>query len=136
MSVLTCVCVCVCVYVIDLHLEQCIEELHAGRFLPAHTCRVLCEKLSALLLNESNVRALRSPCTVVGDVHGQFYDVLEIFRIGGAPPHTNYLFLGDYVDRGYFSVETITLLTCLKLRFPDRVTLIRGNHESRTTTLS
>jgi serine/threonine-protein phosphatase PPG1 len=64
----------------------------------------------------------------------QFYDLIEIFRIGGYAPHTNYLFLGDYVDRGLFSVETISLLTCLKLRWPDRVQLIRGNHESRAVT--
>lgn len=60
--------------------------------------------------------------------------MIEIFRIGGYSPHTNYLFLGDYVDRGLFSVETISLLTCLKLRYPDRVQLIRGNHESRAVT--
>lgn len=64
----------------------------------------------------------------------QFYDLIEIFRIGGFSPHTNYLFLGDYVDRGLFSVETISLLTCLKLRYPNRVQLIRGNHESRAVT--
>jgi hypothetical protein len=116
-------------------IERCIEELKNGRYLPAHTCKLICERLSDMLLKESNVRPIRSPVTVVGDVHGQFYDVLELFKIGGDVPHTNYLFLGDYVDRGYFSVETISLLACLKLRYPDRVTLIRGNHESRTTTL-
>ena len=66
----------------------------------------------------------------------QFYDLLEIFSIGGSIPETNYLFLGDYVDRGYFSVETISLLTCLKLRYPERVHLVRGNHESRGVTQS
>ena len=55
-------------------------------------------------------------------------------RITGHPPDTNYVFLGDYVDRGYYSVETITLLTLLKLKWPERITLIRGNHESRTVT--
>ena len=85
-------------------------------------------------MRESNVVHVAAPITVVGDIHGQFYDLIEIFRIGGHAPNTNYLFLGDYVDRGLFSVETISLLTCLKLRYPDRVQLIRGNHESRAVT--
>jgi serine/threonine-protein phosphatase 2A catalytic subunit len=56
---------------------------------------------------------------------------MELFRIGGRPPDTNYLFMGDYVDRGYHSVESFTLLIVLKIRFPDRITITRGNHESR-----
>ena len=96
----------------------------------------ICEKTKELLMKESNVVQIQAPVTVVGDIHGQFYDLIEIFRIGGYSPDTNYLFLGDYVDRGLFSVETISLLTCLKLRYPTRVYLIRGNHESRSVTQS
>ena len=59
---------------------------------------------------------------------------MELFRIGGKSPDTNYLFMGDYVDRGYYSVETVTLLVCLKVRFRDRITILRGNHESRQIT--
>ena len=68
----------------------------------------------------------------VGDIHGQYSDLLELFRIGGRCPDTNYVFLGDYVDRGGRSVETICLLLALKVRHPDRITLIRGNHETRS----
>ena len=59
---------------------------------------------------------------------------MELFKIGGECPFTNYLFLGDYVDRGPFSVEVISYLACLKVRYPSRISLLRGNHESRQTT--
>ena len=92
---------------------------------------------------------MRSPVTICGDIHGQFHDLMELFRIGGkAPVHifikiqnkiinskdTNYLFMGDYVDRGYYSVETVSLLVSLKVRYKERITILRGNHESRQIT--
>ncbi|KAI6165956.1 Metallo-dependent phosphatase-like protein [Pisolithus thermaeus] len=115
-------------------LDACIEQLLRKQLLHEALLREICEKTKEVLMRESNVVHVSAPVTVVGDIHGQFYDLIEIFRIGGYAPHTNYLFLGDYVDRGLFSVETISLLTCLKLRWPDRVQLIRGNHESRAVT--
>ena len=87
-----------------------------------------------MLEKESNVQPVKCPVTVCGDIHGQFHDLMELFKISGYTPDTNFLFLGDYVDRGYYSVETVTLMICLKVRYKDRVTIIRGNHESRQVT--
>lgn len=76
----------------------------------------LLKKAKEILTKESNVQEVRCPVTVCGDVHGQFHDLMELFKIGGKSPDTNYLFMGDYVDRGYYSVETVTLLVSLKVK--------------------
>jgi serine/threonine-protein phosphatase 4 catalytic subunit len=96
--------------------------------------RALCLRVREELGLEANVLEVPPPVTVVGDIHGQFYDLLELFKVGGLPPETNYLFMGDYVDRGYFSIETLLLLFAFKVKYPRRVHLIRGNHETRQIT--
>lgn len=118
----------------NANLDRQIEMLMECKPLPESEVKALCEKAKEILTSESNVQPVRAPVTVCGDIHGQFHDLMELFKIGGRPPDTNYLFMGDYVDRGFHSVETITLLVALKVRFRDRITILRGNHESRQIT--
>ncbi len=115
-------------------LDAHIEALLKCAPLPEQDVKGLCDKAREILIEESNVQPVKCPVTVCGDIHGQFQDLLELFRIGGNCPDTNYLFMGDYVDRGYHSVETVTLLVALKVRYRDRITILRGNHESRQIT--
>jgi serine/threonine-protein phosphatase 4 catalytic subunit len=105
-----------------------------GELIREKEAKILCDKAREILLEESNVQRVDSPVTICGDIHGQFYDLRELFKVGGDVPETNYLFLGDFVDRGFYSVETFLLLLALKVRYPDRMFLIRGNHESRQIT--
>ena len=214
--------------------DEWLEAARTCKYLPEGDIKRLCEIVKEYLMEESNIQPVSTPVTVCGDIHGQFYDLLELFRVAGGmpnetapeeptvpmhnisgkdvePPNTesepharrkmnrsfqsdegyvsgksgsesgagddeeavddeeehrgrsrsisrkgarrgsstatsptqaspmwdgsqNYIFLGDFVDRGYFSLETFTLLMCLKAKYPDRVTLVRGNHESRQIT--
>ncbi|CAI9770506.1 unnamed protein product [Fraxinus pennsylvanica] len=116
------------------NLDGQIDQLMQCKPLLEQEVRALCEKAKEILMEESNVQPVKSPVTICGDIHGQFHDLAELFKIGGKCPDTNYLFMGDYVDRGYYSVETVTLLVALKVRYPQRITILRGNHESRQIT--
>ena len=95
-------------------LDGWIETLMQCKPLSEDDVRRLCEKAREVLQEESNVQQVKCPVTVCGDIHGQFHDLMELFKIGGPNPDTNYLFMGDYVDRGYFSVETVTLLVAFE----------------------
>ena len=77
---------------------------------------------------------LEEPITIVGDIHGQFYDLLKVFKMTGGISANKYLFLGDYVDWGNFSTEVLLLLLSLKINFSDRIFFLRGNHECRQMT--
>lgn len=90
----------------------------------------LCKEAIKVLSKEESLLHVEAPVQIVGDIHGQFYDLIHFMRMAGPVPQKKYLFLGDYVDRGNNSVETISFLLALKVKFPDRVWILRGNHES------
>lgn len=193
-------------------LDEWLEEAKQCHYLPEAVMKQLCEMVKEVLMEESNIQPVVTPVTICGDIHGQFYDLLELFRVAGGMPgethveapqtsttvirsedieppteitnpklkkkiknagssgeddeeeednantssenvqrsgtpdsgvgvtsssqsaDTRFVFLGDFVDRGYFSLETFTLLMCLKAKYPDRIVLVRGNHESRQIT--
>jgi len=115
--------------------DQWIHRLKtAHEILPERLLKIACQQLKEILIEENNVQPVQLPVVICGDIHGQFFDLLELFNIGGHIPEKNYVFMGDFVDRGYNSIETIELLLLLKIRYPSCITLIRGNHESRQIT--
>ncbi|XP_058515796.1 uncharacterized protein LOC131479275, partial [Ochotona princeps] len=117
-----------------LAIDKQLERVLRCEMLGEEEVKTLCSTLKDILVTEGNVQNVSTPVTVVGDIHGQFHDFLEMFKCAGTCPSVNFLFLGDYVDRGMNSVECVSLVLLLKVRYRHRVTLIRGNHESRQIT--
>lgn len=115
-------------------MDKLLEKIKALEILSIADIEKIVNTVSPILMLEPAVLNISSPVHVVGDIHGQFLDLLKIFDTLGYPPGTQYLMLGDYVDRGTHSLETILLLFVLKCEYPTRLFLIRGNHESRELT--
>ena len=108
------------------------RELKPGTFVDIARVDIenICTYSKAVLMQQPVFLELESPINIVGDIHGQFYDLLRLFEYGLYPPQSNYLFLGDYVDRGGQSLECIILLLCYKIKYEENFFLLRGNHES------
>lgn len=118
----------------DIQIDKIIKNLQSTILPSTEEALQICAAATRIFLCEPSVLRLGGPLTVVGDIHGQFYDLLNIFRLFGSVDCTRYVFLGDIVDRGANSVETILLLLCLKVRHPTQISILRGNHESTLLT--
>ncbi|KAI8879566.1 Metallo-dependent phosphatase [Backusella circina FSU 941] len=124
-------------------IDKCIGRLlHVGRnksmtrvpCLDQDEIVAICRIASNIFLKQPTLLELSPGVKIVGDVHGQYTDLMRLFQVCGFPPSSNYLFLGDYVDRGMYSLETILLLLCYKIKYPENFFLLRGNHESADVT--
>ena len=91
----------------SVDFNKCLSQLKKGEQIKENEIKIIYDKEIEILQQEPNLIHLEAPITVCGDIHSQFYDLLELFQIGDNTPITNYLFLGDYVDRGYNSIEMI-----------------------------
>jgi len=111
-------------------LEKYSSKTPDGKVeLKLHEVKFLIEKSREIFISQPVLLELEAPLKIVGDIHGQYTDLLRLFECGGFPPSTNYLFLGDYVDRGPNGLETICLLLAYKIKYPENFFMLRGNHE-------
>jgi len=121
----------------DLQVDAIIEKLLAVKDgktgveveLEEKQITLLCQTARDIFAAQPVFLELEAPINIVGDIHGQYYDLLRLLQHGGLPPKSNYLFLGDYVDRGKQSLETICLLLAYKVKYRENFFLLRGNHE-------
>ena len=104
-----------------------------GRLYKADLIEII-RTFKEIVSNEPNVVKVNDPITIIGDLHGQFYDLLKSLELGGNLDETKYLFLGDYIDRGSFSLEILILLFCIKINLKNSFFMLRGNHECRQMT--
>lgn len=120
----------------EYNIDQMIETILKGKKVPEGNLLFLMDRLKDILYQESTLLKLQAPIIICGDIHGQLFDLKSLFMEAGRDQQDpTFLFMGDYVDRGVYSTETFALLAAKKVKNPNKIYLLRGNHECRQTTL-
>ena len=124
---------------VDDYIKRLLDAGYAGKSTKGVCLRnaeitSICARVREIFLEQPPLIELEAPVKIVGDIHGQYSDLIRMFEMCGFPPTSNFLFLGDYVDRGKHSLETILLLMCYKIKYPENFFLLRGNHECANVT--
>lgn len=124
---------------VDDYIKRLLDAGYAGKSTKGVVLRnaeinSICSRVREIFLDQPPLLELDAPVKIVGDIHGQYSDLIRMFEMCGFPPTSNFLFLGDYVDRGKHSLETILLLMCYKIKYPENFFLLRGNHECANVT--
>jgi serine/threonine-protein phosphatase PP1 catalytic subunit len=124
---------------VDDYIKRLLDAGYAGKSTKGVVLRnaeinSICSRVREIFLEQPPLIELEAPVKIVGDIHGQYSDLIRMFEMCGFPPSANFLFLGDYVDRGKHSLETILLLMCYKIKYPENFFLLRGNHECANVT--
>lgn len=124
---------------LDDFIKRLLDAAYSGKVTKSVCLKnaeitAICHRAREVFLSQPALLELDAPVKIVGDVHGQYTDLIRMFEMCGFPPSSNFLFLGDYVDRGKQSLETILLLMCYKLKYPENFFLLRGNHECANVT--
>lgn len=124
---------------VDDYIKRLLDAGYAGKSTKGVCLRnaeitSICARVREIFLEQPPLIELDAPVKIVGDIHGQYSDLIRMFEMCGFPPSSNFLFLGDYVDRGKHSLETILLLMCYKIKYPENFFLLRGNHECANVT--
>ncbi|CZT09597.1 hypothetical protein WAI453_004721 [Rhynchosporium graminicola] len=124
---------------VDDYIKRLLDAGYAGKSTKGVVLRnaeitSICSRVREIFLAQPPLIELEAPVKIVGDIHGQYSDLIRMFEMCGFPPSANFLFLGDYVDRGKHSLETILLLMCYKIKYPENFFLLRGNHECANVT--